>query len=133
MKDLIQQLVNMDQVQLIWLIVAITGWVVAVIWIINNVFLRKKIKSLRNDVEVIASGVRKFKNLSEVLQKENIHILKVNQGMCLRKEKISKEIVDDLALRRNAAYMAGGLMSKGDDPKRITEYFNEIYSCLTGK
>jgi hypothetical protein len=65
------------------------------------------------------------------LESENAHILKVNRGMCLRKEAITKEILNDLILRKKEMEMTldklkGKVFTNGE----ITNIFNEIYKCL---
>lgn len=74
------------------------------------------------------------------LKAENAHILKVNQGMCLRKESISKEIIDDLNLRKTAIGEALRVVREGhfninapDVANVVTETADGVYSFLTGK
>jgi hypothetical protein len=115
-------------------------------------YQQKKVNSIRADIEVMTSGVRKFKKQFEDSQKdynrlseeflsvcnENTHILKVNQGMCLRKAAISKEIIDDLNLRKTAIGEALRVVRennllKNNHPDILKMIADEIYSYLTSK
>jgi hypothetical protein len=115
----------------------VVGWFIGA-WIGD----RKTIKELRGENKIlkdcqvrIDKGNKMLADKCVELQKENAHILKVNQGLCQRKEAIVKEITNELYYRSVATKKALALMSRGENfykPKEVTEYFNEFYHCLTG-
>jgi uncharacterized transporter YbjL len=103
----------------------------------RNKYADKYLKKIDEKIEEMKAHEKTLQELAE-LKKENAHILKVNTGMCLRKAAISKEIIDDLNLRKTAIGEALRVVRennllKNNHPDILKMIADEIYSYLTSK
>jgi hypothetical protein len=124
LQTILQNIQKIDSLQFWSIVSTLASWLLATLCIIIVIKVGRK--------------YRRMKNENFQLRTENAHILKVTKGMCLRKAAISKEIIDDLNLRKTAIGEALRVVRennllKNNHPDILKMIADEIYSYLTSK